>query len=203
MRLDRNFWLKLAFDSGLIVFSVLLALALNEYMSANREKEKTRQTLLSIRQELQTNHDNLSNWHLIHQKALAQIIHYRARPALHDSLSLNNQFRLGLLFEGTLLPSTMRSNAWETAINTGQLQNFDLALAHTLSEIYEMQRTGVERSADRLLALIFERQTHDAARVAQTLGILELNMQELIGQESYLLGAYKEVIQTLDGAIKQ
>jgi hypothetical protein len=203
MKLDRNFWLKLAFDSGLIVFSVLLALALNEYMSANREKGKTRQTLLSIRQELQTNHDNLRNWHQIHQKALAQIIHYRSRPALHDSLSLNNQFRLGLLFEGTLLPSTMRSNAWETAINTGQLQNFDLALAHTLSEIYEMQRTGVERSADRLLALIFERQTHDADRVAQTLGILELNMQELIGQESYLLGVYKEVLQKLDRAIEQ
>lgn len=198
MKLEKDFWLKLFFESLLIVFSVLLALALNEYLSARKEEKKTRQVLVSIREELQTNMEIIEAWQKIHQEALKNIEYHRSQPSFHDSLVQRNQFRFDLLFKGTLIPSTVRSNAWEIAKNTGLIQNFDLALANMLSDIYDMQRIGVITTADKLIALIYERQTHQQENVPQTLVIFEITMKELVGQETYLLKTYGDILKQLE-----
>lgn len=203
MKLDRDFWLKLAIESFLIVFSVLLALALNEYMAARKEEERTRQSLLGIREELRSNRSIIQNWHQIHQAALKKVSYYRSQPALYDSLVQNNQFQLNLLFEGTLIPNTVRSNSWEIAKSTGLLQNFDLSLANGLTDMYDMQGVGVGKTADRLISLIFERQTHLQEHVPQTLVVLEFTMQELVGQESYLIKAYEDILNQLDAHLEE
>lgn len=203
MRLDRNFWLKLFFESFLIIFSVLLALALNEYISANKEAERTRQALLSIREELRSNQEIIKNWNQVHREVLKNIEYYQARPDLHDSLVQNHQFQIKLVSKGSLMPNTVRNNAWEIARNTGLLQNFDLALANTLSNMYDQQRIGATVTADKLIALLFERQTHQQEKVPETLAILEITMEELVGQESFLLIYYDKVLEVINKALDE
>ncbi|AHM61880.1 hypothetical protein D770_18140 [Flammeovirgaceae bacterium 311] len=202
MKLGKSFWIKLGIESMLIVFSVLLALALNEYRAASKEDERTRQSMVSIRQELLENKKIIQQWQQIHQEALTNIEAYRNRAAPQDSLVVNHRFQFEKIFEGTLIPNIVRSTAWETAKSTGILHNFDLQLANSLSDIYDMQRIGVANSADNLIALIFERPTHEQERVGQTLMLFQLTITELVGQESYLILAYDDVIKKLDGELE-
>ena len=203
MQLDRHFWLKLFFESFLIIFSVLLALALNEYLTSRKEAERTRQALLSIREELHSNQEIIKNWHQIHREVLNKIEYYQARPGLHDSLVQNHQFQIKLISKGSLMPNTVRNNAWEIARNTGLLQNFDLAMANTLSNMYDQQRFCATVTADKLITLLFERQAHQQEKVPETLAILEMTMEELVGQESYLLLHYNEVLEVLNKALDE
>lgn len=202
MKFSKSFWIKLVIESLLIVFSVLLALGLNEYMSARKEEKRTRQVLISIREELRENEKIIRNWHQIHQKILKNIENYRNNPQAQDSLVINNQFQLNHIFSGTVIPNLVRSTAWETAKNNGTLQNLDLSLANTLSDTYDMQSIGVSRSADKLIALIYERETHEQERVGQTLVMLEIVMMELVGQESYLLQVYDDVLKKINAALE-
>lgn len=202
MKLDRNFWLKLSLESLLIIFSVLLALALNEYLASRKEAEKTRQVLLSIREELRENREIIKNWQQIHTETLKNIEFYRSQPTTYDSLMQGNQFRFNLIFKGSLMPNNIRSNAWEIAKTSGMLQNFDLALANTLTDTYDMQHIGAGSTANQLIRLIYDRQTHEQALIPQTLVIFEITMQELVGQEAYLLTLYEKVLKELDTALE-
>jgi hypothetical protein len=203
MKLGKSFWVKLGIESLLIVFSVLLALALNEYMSVRKEEERTRHVLISIREELRENEKIIRNWHQIHQKILKNIAHYRNNPQAQDSLVVNNQFQFNRIFSGTVIPNLVRSTAWETAKSNGTLQNLDLSLANTLSDMYDMQAIGVTRTADKLIALIYERETHEQERVGQTLVMLEIVLSELVGQESYLLQVYDDVLKKVNAALEE
>ncbi|WP_224999346.1 hypothetical protein [Cesiribacter sp. SM1] len=203
MKFGKSFWIKLGIESLLIVFSVLLALALNEYMSQNKEDERTKQALISIREELRENQKIVRNWHQNHRVALKKIEEYRGRTEAYDSLVVNHQFQLNRLFEGTLIPNLVRSTAWETAKSTGILQNIEVPLANSLSETYDAQKLGVSNTADRLISLIFERETHQQERAAQTLVLLQFTMAELVGQESYLISAYDDMLQKLDATLEQ
>lgn len=201
MKLSKSFWIKLAIESLLIVFSVLLALGLNEYMAARKEKERTRQVLISIREELRENQKIVRNWQQIHQKILENIEPYRNNASAQDSLVINNQFQFGRIFSGTVIPNLVRSTAWETAKNNGTLQNIDLSLTHTLSDMYDMQNIGATRTAENLISLIYERETHAQEKVGQTLVLFQITLSELVGQESYLIKAYDDVLKKMDAAL--
>lgn len=203
MKLDRQFWLKLFFESALIVFSVLLALTVNEYLAARKEDKRTRESLLSIREELRANQEIIRGWQEIHREALGKIEKYRAQPTSYDSLVQNHQFRLDLLFEGTLVPNVVRSNSWEIAKNSGLLQNFDIALANSLSDIYDMQKIVTSVTVDKLISIIFDRQTHLQQNIPQTMVLFEFTMQELVGQENYLIEAYDQILKKLDTALEE
>ena len=203
MKLGKSFWIKLGVESFLIVFSVLLALALNEYLSARKEEERTKQALLSIQEELQENQKIIEAWHDIHQKVLQNITRLRNSKEVHDSLVINDQLQLNKIFSGTLIPKIVRSTAWETAKSTGIMQNLDLQLAHTLSDMYELQSMGAASTANKLIALLYERETHQQERVAQTLMLLQFTMAELVSQENYLTTAYDDVLKKLDTVLEE
>ena len=60
--------LKLAFESGLIIFSVMLALFLDEYRSSLKEQAATQKALTNIEMEMNTNLDVLKRWQTYHQQ---------------------------------------------------------------------------------------------------------------------------------------
>ncbi|EMR02094.1 hypothetical protein [Cesiribacter andamanensis] len=198
MKLNRNFWLKLAIESLLIVFSVLLALFLNNYWASKQEAERTEVVLHSIREELRANKAIVEEWQKNHQAVLENIAYYRPRTQAYDSLVHQHQFQFGLLFTETLVPNIVRSTAWETAKTTGMVQHFDLELATALSDVYDLQRLGPMRTIEKLTDLVNERQTHQREHVPQTLVLFQFAMQELVGQEYILLQAYTRALQQLD-----
>ncbi len=203
MRLDKSFWVKLGVESLLIVFSVLLALALNEYRTSLKEREATEQALHSIQEELKVNKAIVQDWHRIHQEVLKNVQEYRTQPERFDSLVQNGQFKFEYLLNGTLVPSVIRSTAWETTKHVGLIQHFDLTLASSLSYIYDIQRVGASSTVDKLFDLIFERQTHQQENIPQTLALFEITLEELVAQEAYLIEAYGQVLQELAPVVKE
>lgn len=203
MNLGKAFWLKVSVESALIVFSVLLALFLNTYWASSKEEEKTRLVLHSIREELRQNEAIVEQWQKNHQQVLRNIIAFRESGTSSDSLVQNNQFRFELLFNETLVPDILRSTAWETAKTTGLVQNFDLELANTLSDVYDLQRLGPMRTIERIVDLVAQRETHQVAHAPQTLVLLHFALNELVGQENILLEGYEQAIKELDAHLEE
>ena len=198
MKFGKSFWIKLGIESLLIIFSVLLALFLNEYRASNKEEEKTVLVMHSIRKELEANHQIIETWHKNHTAILQNIQEYRNRPQDYDGLIKGNQLQIQYLFNEEFIPNVVRSTAWETAKTTGLVQNFDLSLTNKLSDVYDLQRLGAMSTLQKLTNLITERETHLREHVPSTLVLLEFSMHELVGQENLLLTSYKDALKELD-----
>lgn len=198
MKLDKKFWLKLGVESLLIIFSVLLALALNELRTSRKEAEATELALRSIQEELRANLEILAAWQQRHQEILDTLEVLTAQPQPQEFFFDQGRF----LFEktmagGSFIHQMVRSTAWETARTTGTLQHVDPELLRLLTDVYALQGIATSTTLERVLALVFDRQTHQPEQLNTTLVLLKMNMQELKGQENLLERTYRAAIEAL------
>ncbi len=64
--LNRQNILKMVFESALIIFSVLLALFLNEYRGQLKENQAKKQALQMVKIELKANLETINEWYPYH-----------------------------------------------------------------------------------------------------------------------------------------
>lgn len=184
---------KLLFESMLIVFSILLALAVSEYSERNNRKERAEVALQNIHLEIGTN-----------AAALRRTIPYHTAMLKRLDLSLADSVAtlrsrgvfetLGEIAPQGLQPPSLSSTAWDMATMTDAVSRTDYAKVYELSRLYQLQKMGVESTVPRLGELIFSRETfHAEADPLPTLSLLQLILHELVTQEKYLLERYTTV----------
>jgi hypothetical protein len=185
---------RLAFESALIVLSVLLGLALNEWGERRRERERAAETVANFRREITQNMAVL-------QRAAPR---HRAMAARLDSAA--RQERPGeTAFEGfaAIMPENgldlvpLRDAAWETAVSTGSLRLLKYDQASALSETYLIQRKSIAGTIERISDRFLSPQNFDPAARAPMLRTHQMLMVELSGKESYLLDIYRGVLEKL------
>lgn len=198
--LERDFLVKTGVESLLIVFSVLLALFLNDAWSARREAQETRELLASLREEIRANREVVGGWLPRHEAMAERIAGFRRDPARRATLVRDGELRLERLLGESLVETMVRSTAWDTAQATGLVRNFDLPVVSLLSDIYGLQRQGPVQSLDRVAATLFDRDSHREENLDGTLVLLEMQLRELAGQERLLLATYQRVLEELDAA---
>jgi hypothetical protein len=181
---------KLLFESVLIVFSILLALAVSECSERSNREERAEVALQNIHLEIGTNAAALRSAIPYHTGMLQRLDLLLADSAA--TLRSRGVFgTLNVIAPEGLQPPSLSTTAWDMAILTDAVSRTDYAKVCELSRLYQLQRMGVESTVPRLGELIFSRETFRAGTdPLPTLSLLQLILNELVTQERYLLERY-------------
>lgn len=140
---NRREWLsRVLFESVLIVLSVLLALALDEWRQTRQQRATAEAALRSIAAELSSNRAQLE----------AKLPYYACLVQAFDSLTIlqgaSAPFDPGALpgWQG-MSPPLIRSGSYEAAAQTGALSYMPFHTADALSQVYTVQ-SALQRIID-------------------------------------------------------
>ncbi len=188
-------WLpRIIVESALIVFSILLALAVNEWERTREDVELATQALAAFQREIRQNRARLEDVGP-YRRGLRDVI---ARMADSGELASSDEFQATVGLEA-LRPAFLTSTVWETALTTGALPHIDFDLVNALSLTYSLQarleefsRTGMPQLARG--GWVTSENMHGAIRE------VTVYLGELSRSEAELLAAYDEVLRILDEA---
>jgi hypothetical protein len=124
-------WLpRVLVESALIVFSVLFALAVDEWRDHRASVARAHEALRAITAELQSNRDAARRASGIHARIKAQLSTFVEAKKLPDAKTMTS---------GVFQPATLLQTAWVTARESGGLDQVPFDLVLELSRVYERQ----------------------------------------------------------------
>lgn len=185
----------------LIIFSVLLALFLNQLVENAKTRNQKNKARTNIQAELQRNLDIVNTWNKHHQAVLnrMQQIIEGENDSLLTALKNGPAFNIGVLTgDRSIIDANLSNTAWETAKSTRIIAEFDFETAQLLTSVYTLQDLIVSKSLDRIITTYFDRATHDLSNLDLTLVQFKLEFQELAGQEYLLAQLYEEALNKLE-----
>lgn len=190
---------RLLLESVLIVLSVLLGFALSEWRARQADHERAAAALENFRREIRNNLATLEQRRPEHA-ALAERLAGAIDSDASEGETAFDVFAT-LMPEGGTNTLPLREVAWQTAASTGALRLLDYEVAALLSETYLLQASLVPtlaRLSDRFSDQSnFDPQSRDAMiRVHHRL------MDDLAGQEEYLIDTYRRALQRLPVATR-
>lgn len=186
-------------EGFLIVFSVLFALFIENYVGNLKIRQNKQLGLERIKMELERNDKILSDWINLHQKISDRLAKSsRGSDSLKNALLKHNSFNFGVLTDNKQIVNTILTNtAWETAKSTGLISEFDFELIEHLTQVYSLQSTVVNTTLQKIIQVYFDENSHDMNRLDITLKPLDILFHELVGQEKLLASVYTSTIKNL------
>ena len=188
MRL-RSWLLRVLFESILIVFSILLALGLNEWQNDNEKQRLVDRSILAFEREIQQNEAILADLVPYHA-GLRDVLHKRAEGVEPGTVAEYRDIIQGFK------PAALFSSAWGTAVATGSLANMDYELVSALSLTYGIQLRFDEvygnGSNDLLRPGIVTKESLPA-----TLYAAGRYMDDVTAAEGELQAVYTQALQTI------
>ena len=176
----------LILQSAMIVFSVLLALFLNDIRDQQKIKANLEVAYLHIRSEVENNRLALTTAIPYHRQCLG---------AIDSVLRLNDRRRaitpfsqaLSQCFPNGLKAAKLQDDAWQAFMLTGQMSQLRYDEVFSLTKLYRTQETGVEATQQSLETFIRQPERFQPGAGLADLESLRLMMQELCAQEKLLL----------------
>jgi hypothetical protein len=189
--------LKLLSESGLIVFSVLLALIISEWRNNYNEKVQTEKILVNIKEEISENQKFLDNLIPYHQKVSESINRIIKSDSLESKLFTDDGIAIAEFAPNGIMQGTFNDIVW-TVAKTDQISNrVSLDKSRVLYEVYEQQQI-VNSTIRRLLDLFYSREIHRKNLLNENATLINLLFNELTSQEKDLNYRYKNALQFLD-----
>ncbi|MEZ4702573.1 MAG: hypothetical protein R2834_19725 [Rhodothermales bacterium] len=185
---------KLLVESFFIVFSILLAFALNGWWGARQRQALADRALTDFVQEIRQNRENLQEvipYHIDLRKKFSDIVNAGTVRTFADLDQLNG-------FQG-FRPAFLTTTAWETAIATGALTELKYDDVAALSELYTMQERFVEISMPNFM---LGSGSFSDANINSTMLTAMLYLGDVTAGEDRLTKIYDRVLQQL-GASEQ
>ncbi len=161
-------WKEYLGEALLIIFSVLLALIVTEYISNLREKENTRNTLKNISVELSHNKKAIQEMNEYNLQILTKIDAALVNKKLQDELISNDEFHLKVIAPQGVLYRYLDNEAWTIAKNNNVMSKVDGETIAMLTKVYEDQGRMM-KVEDEVAKVIFDRASRDPKQVHTTL----------------------------------
>ena len=183
-------WLpKALVESLLIVVSIMLALALDEWQEDQEIQELIDRSLVNFSNELTRNKSRIEDVSAYHQ-GVYQIL--EKRNEVPDGTTII-EFRNIM---DTMQPVVLTSSAWQTALATGALGRMEFGLVQALSLTYNTQLRFDENYNSRLRDLLAPNNLQ-----AKNLDITIYNasrfVKDVANSESELSGYYSATLELL------
>jgi hypothetical protein len=176
------------FQSILIIISILIALAFDEWREEAEEGELVNRAIYSFEQEIRHNNDSIGEVIPFHN-ALFEILWRNRSEGKITEISQVNDIVQG--FQTARLEHT----AWDTAVATGALAKMDYELVNALSLTYSLQQRYLEEHEARVLAL--ESVRVQPADVATLTNQAVKRVQKVIEASSELKAVYDEALELI------
>jgi hypothetical protein len=193
-------WKEYLGESLLIIFSVLLALILTEWLTRLHEQGETHDLLMNIRAELVKNKQSLSAQYEYEKMVIRRIDSFLVHKELQQQIVTNNEFHYKLIFPDGVLhggdPSTV---AWEVAKEHAISGRISFPLMSRLTDLYEDQgRIG--KLEDKVGGVILDRDSRNPANTAVTLQLIRDNYKAwAFDRAPGLIFQYDEAVKAIDG----
>jgi len=163
-------------EATLIVLSVVLGFAIDQWRQTNEAESRAQRALVSFQREMESNRAELSDALASHREAVRQL---HIQP--DTSITVNQPL--------------MRNTSWEMIQATESAPHLDFEILEAVTSVHELQESYEEAHA-YVMERFFEARSGDAARAAPTVIPLFVN---LIRLEERLLAEYdaaQEVVGT-------
>ncbi len=186
--------LKLSFESGLIVLSVLLALFLNEYRSQLKDDRLTEQALMKVANELKTNTETVKGWLPHHKEILNNLQDALENDSIKTSLLNKSEVSFRSLMPRGIFERLINDSAWQALKSSNAFSNIDFDTMLSLSKVYNLQATGVESVLKVILETLASREALRKKDLEVTLLLLRNGFNELVLQEIFLIKNYEATL---------
>lgn len=161
-------WKEYLGESLLIIFSVLLALIVTEYISKLHEKANTKELLKNIVLELEHNKKAIEEMQAYNIQVLSKIDSVLINKKLQAEIVSNDEFHLNVIAPQGVLYRYLDTEAWIVAKNNNIMAKIDIGTISAITKSYEDQgRIG--KVEDEVARIIFDRSSRDQKQVHQTL----------------------------------
>jgi len=181
---------RMLFESVLIVLSILLALAVNEWQDARRDRRLAEQAVAAFRQELSQNRTRLRELIPYHERMQREM----QRLVAQDSIHSFDDMRKVAGFQG-FRPAFLLETAWRSALATGALGKIDYRTVNALSTTYTLQERLDEINRAMLPAILTGSSNANAAATVRQGAVY---LQDVAGLEHEVLQGYDQMIAALD-----
>jgi hypothetical protein len=188
---------KYALEAVLIVFSVLLALLLDQALTERRELQAVDELVGHVAEEISGNLEVVNKWLPYHESVIAKIEAHLASTELQENLISDAGIDYFVLMEDGVLQDFYSVSAWQLALQSEMLSKLDFDTTQKISKGYYSQE-HVDGTLQRLVDFTFSRDSMDKAQLVHSLTLLRRLMQELVGQEYILRKNYEEALSTLN-----
>jgi hypothetical protein len=190
-------WKEYAGESFLIIFSVLLALVLTEFINSLHEKNQTKDLLNNIRNELITNKKFEQEQYAYHQQVLKTIDSALQSLALQKKIVSNDELHLEYIAPQGLLYRYLDDVAWEVAKNHNISTKISFKTITLLTHIYGDQ-ARIMKVEDEIAKVIFSRESRKTENAHVTLLLIRDNYKGwAVDRAPGLISQYDEAIKLL------
>lgn len=189
-------WLaRVLIESALIVFSVLLALALDQNMQDRQRNAQAQAALGSIRDELEANLRNLERAKNNHRAMFDSLTRYA---------SLNQPVPERIYLAGIFNPAPTYAVAWESARETGAVSDMPYDLVLQLSRVHAEQSRYRELADALVQDVMMQVRREGAESVLRDHATDFMSLQsDFVNREQHLVDTYRVVLARLDTLSEQ
>ena len=163
-------------ESLLIIFSVLLALVLTEYINNLHEKSQTRELMENIKNELVKNKQTEIAQYAYQRGVIKRIDSAIDNPALQHKIIANGEFYYEYIFSGNhgVLYGDLSKVAWEVAKSQNIFPKIDFKLVEQLTSIYDDQER-IGKLEDKIGGIFLSYESRNESNARQTLILMRDN----------------------------
>jgi hypothetical protein len=190
-------WKEYAGESLLIIFSVLLALILTEFINNLHEKKETKDLLDNIRNELIANKKAETEQYAYHLQVVRSIDSALVSPGLQKKIVSNDEFHLNYIAPHGVLYRYLDDVAWEVAKNHNISSKISFKTISLLTYIYGDQ-ARIMKVEDEIAKVILSRESRKVENAHATLILIRDNyLGWAVDRAPGLLKQYDEAIRLL------
>jgi hypothetical protein len=182
---------RILIESGLIVVSILAALAVNQWQNTRSNHEKAEQSIAAFRREIEQNQGRLQSVAPVH-RGLRDAVQALSAAGL---LATAEQFHQNLPPD-QLRPPFLTSTVWETSLTTGAIPHIEFEVVNALSLTYSMQNRFIDFSRTSMPALARGGMV-SAEEMPGAVSEVMVYLADLSRGEAELLAHYEQVLHIL------
>ncbi len=192
--LTKEKFFKLIFESALIMFSVLLALFLNEYRGELKENQQKDLAMEMVQVELESNLETINEWLPYHRTVLSNLNEALKNDDIDTAIFAQNGELSGKFMPNGVVQSLIDNASWQTLRSSGISSKIDLNIMLTLSELYKLQSQGVESTLNSIIDILRSRESLEKENQRNTTILLRNAFREMVGQEIFLIAKYQQAL---------
>ena len=189
---------KLIIESLLIVFSVLLALFLNEYLNTRKAQKVKENALARVVSELEANQATVKEWAPYHNEVLGNIKKALRNDSIKNTLKTPQGVEFWNLMPNGVVQQLIDDAAWQALKSSSAFSDLSFDTVLSLSKVYKLEKVGVESTIKSILEIINARESLHEENLEDTLVLLGKGFNELVAQELFLLDQYEKTLNELD-----
>ena len=189
----KSFWYSIILESAMIIFSVFIALFINEWKNEKNEAKRTELIVQNIESEIQNNRKIIQNIIGYHEKIMNNISQPDNKQILKQKFFKNGHFSIGEIAPKGIIQEHFQDIAWAVAKEDKITNRISLEESQVLFAVYEQQNL-IKGTIKDIINLLTSREVHKIELVSENVIVFKILMNELIGQEKILETNYKNAL---------